>query len=513
MRGLGIGPQAPYLFIHTPTVKGPAMLLSRRQFLGSAASVALAVARPPSAVAAPPATLAAEGRTIEVNGRAAIVYGLRQPNGTHGLAAVAGSRFRAELVNRLDVATLVHWHGLTPPAAQDGVPHFSQRPLKPGGVYAYDFPLERPGTNWMHSHVGLQVQQLLAAPLIVRDPAEAGLDEQEVVVMLHDFSFRDPEEIFEELRSGAGRRMAGMSQEALDSMAGMDRSMDHGGGTAMAGMSMDMPMAMPMDLNDVAFDAFLANDRTLADPQVVTVEPGGRVRLRVINGAAATNFWLDLGSLEGSLIAVDGMPVTPIAGSRFELAVAQRLDLRVTLPSSGVHPVLARREGDVARTGILLATKGATVARLDERAGEAAPAVGLDLERRLAARQPLPARPADRTHLVELTGDMMGYRWGLNGGALDHERHLPVREGERVHLVLRNQTSMSHPMHLHGHHFQVVGLGAGPLAGAIRDTVLVPVGGSVTLAFDADNPGTWAFHCHNLYHQAAGMMTAVAYEA
>jgi FtsP/CotA-like multicopper oxidase with cupredoxin domain len=70
---------------------------------------------------------------------------------------------------------------------------------------------------------------------------------------------------------------------------------------------------------------------------------------------------------------------------------------------------------------------------------------------------------------------------------------------------------MAHPMHLHGHHFQVVGLNGAPVNGAVRDTVLVPVNGSVTIAFDANNPGRWLFHCHNLYHMATGMMTEVAY--
>jgi len=78
-------------------------------------------------------------------------------------------------------------------------------------------------------------------------------------------------------------------------------------------------MAMPAnpgaaaapDLNDVTYDAFLANDRTLADPEVVKVEPGGRVLLRVINGSAMSNFHLDLGALGGELIAVDGFRVKP----------------------------------------------------------------------------------------------------------------------------------------------------------------------------------------------------------
>lgn len=71
---------------------------------------------------------------------------------------------------------------------------------------------------------------------------------------------------------------------------------------------------------------------------------------------------------------------------------------------------------------------------------------------------------------------------------------------------------MSHPIHLHGHSFQVVAINNERFAGAVRDTVLVPARGRVTIAFDADNPGHWALHCHNLYHMANGMMTSVRYE-
>jgi FtsP/CotA-like multicopper oxidase with cupredoxin domain len=70
---------------------------------------------------------------------------------------------------------------------------------------------------------------------------------------------------------------------------------------------------------------------------------------------------------------------------------------------------------------------------------------------------------------------------------------------------------MSHPMHLHGYHFQVVEFNGKAFQGALRDTVIVPLMTTVTVAFDADNPGRWLMHCHNLYHQATGMMTEVAY--
>jgi FtsP/CotA-like multicopper oxidase with cupredoxin domain len=477
-------------------------VVPRRRFLASATSAFALAALPRGGVAAEAVPqLRVTNRIIDVNGRPANVYGLLQADGTPGLTATAGGRFRVRLVNELASETLVHWHGLTPPSDQDGVPDLSQPALAAGGTYSYDFALPRAGTNWMHSHVGLQEQHLLAAPLIVRDPAEASLDEQEVVLLLHDFTFRDPAEVF----AGLAR---GMGQMDMASGAGsMDHSKMNHGADGMADMG--------MDLHDVEFDAYLANDRTVADPETVRVEPGARVRLRVINGAAATNFVLDVGALGGELTAVDGHPLsTGVAGPRFELAVAQRLDIRLQLPAGGgAYPILAIREGDTPQTGIVLATKDAAIARLADRAVAPAGVVGLGLERRLRAAQPLPPRPADRTHVLKLTGSMMSYGWGFNGRRFGEDAPLAVRRGERVRLVVRNRTEMSHPIHLHGHSFQVVAIDDRPLDGARRDTVMVPVGGSVAVAFDADNPGHWALHCHNLYHMAAGMMTSIRYES
>ena len=135
---------------------------------------------------------------------------------------------------------------------------------------------------------------------------------------------------------------------------------------AMASTS-SMKMAAPMatgqsgpDLNDVKYDAFLANFRTLADPEIVKVEPGGRVLLRIINGSSMSAFHVGLGALEGELIAVDGFEVEPIRGAAFPVAVAQRLDIRVSLPpGAGAYPVLAQVEGERSQTGIILVAGGA----------------------------------------------------------------------------------------------------------------------------------------------------------
>ncbi len=504
--------------------------LSRRQFLATTASTA-ALAKVPSlliptrsARADTFTTIRAHTRVIEVKGRPATVFGLTRPDGTHGLVTEAGKRFRVRLENHLDEETLIHWHGLTPPWQQDGVPDLSQPPLAPGGAYDYDFPLDRPGTNWMHSHHGLQEQRLMAAPLIVRDPAEASADLQDVVVLFHDFTFRDPEEILAGLQrdghGAAGHGAAGhgaAEHGAADHSPGLlrrmmdavmpTRGMNHGG-MDHGGMGAGM-----VHLHDVDYDAFLANDRTLDDPDVFRVERGGRVRLRLINGASATNFWLDLGNLEGRLVAVDGMPVVPVSGSRFEFAIAQRLDILLDLPQGeGAWPVFAVREGERARTGIVLATPRGSVERISGEASNAAEAVGLALERRLRATDPLISRQADRHHDVTIT-EAPGYVWMLNGAMHGDHAPLAVHEGERVEITFRDHTTMAHPMHLHGHHFQVVAINGERFAGAMRDTVLVPARGSVTIAFDAVHPGKWALHCHHLYHMAGGMMTTVEYTA
>jgi FtsP/CotA-like multicopper oxidase with cupredoxin domain len=338
----------------------------------------------------------------------------------------------------------------------------------------------------MHSHQGFQHQKMLSGPLIVRTADEVSADNQEVTIFLEDFLFRDPLDVMSALEKGGAEPM---------------------GKKGDAGMPADK-----MDLNDVDFDAYLANDRTLDDPQVIRVEKGGRVRLRVINGASSTNFQIDLGSLRGTVVAVDGNATQPLAGSRFGLAMAQRIDILVDLPSgAGVWPILAVREGDKRQTGVVLASPGINVRKVAALATTTAGAVDLDQEQLLSAREPLSLRPADLHVLLTLTGSMHPYAWGINHKGWDDRDTVKVSSGQRVWITFQNTTKMSHPMHLHGHHFQVVALNGKTISGAVRDTILVPPMANVTVAFDANNPGNWLLHCHNQYHMEAGMITDVSY--
>jgi FtsP/CotA-like multicopper oxidase with cupredoxin domain len=276
-------------------------------------------------------------RSIEVNGKPASVFGIRQPDGTFGIATDVGRPFRVRVENQIDEPSLIHWHGLTPPWQQDGVPGISGPPIPPAGSAEYDFPLRFSGTFWMHSHQGLQEQSLMAAPLIIHDERNS-TGVREVVVMLDDFSFTRPEQILQDLRKRTAMpQMAGASSK----MAGMTATAPSGAGAA-------------GDLNDVNYDAFLANHRTLADPEVVRVEPGEEVLLRIINASSMTNYHIELGHLQGRLIAVDGFPIVAQIGRRFPITAAQRLDIRLGLPREATaYPILALVEGERRQTGIV----------------------------------------------------------------------------------------------------------------------------------------------------------------
>ena len=501
---------------------------SRRGFLAASAALAAIPALPRGLRAqTAPLQLTATTRTLDIGGRAATVFGLVGPDGRPGIRLDPVQRFAVALQNDLDVETIIHWHGQIPPNVQDGVPDMPLPPLQPREERGYDF-VPAAGTHWMHSHIPIQEMQMLAAPLIVRRPEDLTADRQEAVMFLHDFSFRPAEEVLAEILSGAGHGEMGADPES--GSGGMDHSamgdgmgtmpmpgramgsMDHGAG--MPGMG--SMAGMQMDLNDFDFDAYLTNDRTLEDPEVVQVERGGRVLLRVINAAAATTFWIDSGDLPARLVAVDGQPVQPLDGRRFGLSMGQRLDLELDLPQSGgAWPILALREGARERTGLILATAGTRIGKLTSVSDSEAPAfdVGLEQESRLRAGTPLTGKGEIRPVMVMLGGQMQPYRWTIDGRTWGD--HLPVkaRSGERIEIMFHNMSMMGHPMHLHGHHFQVVGINGERLAGAMRDTVYVPPMTMVTIALDAGEAARWMLHCHHMPHLFTGMMTEFAVTA
>jgi len=236
----------------------------------------------------------------------------------------------------------------------------------------------------------------MLAPLIIHDERDRP-GQQEVVVMLNDFSFTPPEEILAGLKKGGNMPKMARKAAPMAPLTGMAQ--------AAAGSGSERRQIRRL----------LANDRTLADPEIIKVEPGTVVLLRVINGSSMSNYHLDLGRLKGELIAVDGFAIVPVSGRSFPITTAQRLDIRVAVPREpAAHPMLAVLEGERHQTGIVLVAGSAAVARIPNTAGAASAALTLGLERRLRAAKPLTPRKADREHTLNLTGDMAVYRWSLN---------------------------------------------------------------------------------------------------
>ena len=257
--------------------------LSRRDILAAGIGVASSAAAGglihAAAAAASPLRLTAGTRTLDVNGKAASVFGLTGPNGKPGLTLSPGERFDVSLVNETKGPTIIHWHGQLPPWRQDGFPWPETPRVAAGAAQSYDYaPIS--GTFWMHSHHRMQEQSLMTAPLIVHTAADQRADRQEIVLLLHDFSFRSPEEILAGLtKTSSGQAMAsssGMKMDGNGQRNGRHEDERHeDGGMAMGGMSIggmaiggtSMGAGAAPDLNDVSYDAFLANDRTLVDPR------------------------------------------------------------------------------------------------------------------------------------------------------------------------------------------------------------------------------------------------------
>lgn len=465
---------------------------------------------------AAPVVLQVESQTIKVNGKTVPYYTIVQPDGTWGYMGQKTESFDVIVRNNLDESTVIHWHGITLPNKQDGVDGLTQvYPIAPHSEMEYKFSLDAAGTYWMHSHYGLQEQIGVEAPLVVFN--ENDKKYQQVVVMFQDFSFKSPEDIFKSLHKNSSAPMHMMGHD-MGNMKMDDTSMDMSNQNGSDDMS-DMDMSemdhdahsMSMDLNDVKYDAYLTNYHSTDNPQITQVKAGDSVKLRFINGASASNFWINLGKLQGVVVAVDGQDTKPVVGNKFPIAMGQRIDVLVTMPKKGgVFPILGQVEGLKDQTGLILTTKSATKSTISDKATKAAPAVGYELETKLHPAKSIKLNSTsgvtDNLTLV-LNGDMKTYNWTLNNQMWPNIKPLEVKSGDLVNITFDNKSMMSHPMHLHGYQFKVINIDGKSIDGPFRDTVLVMPHSKVTVQFVANNPGKWMLHCHVAYHMAGGMMT------
>ena len=400
------------------------------------------------------------------------------------LHATAGDRVRVAFTNELPVETSVHWHGLAIRNDMDGVPHLTSQPVAASGRFDFDFVVPDPGTYWFHPHSGLQLDRGLYAPFVIDDPREPGGYDAEWVVVLDDWTDGvgpSPDQILAGLKRGGG------------SMGGMNM----GGGS----------MGMGGDGGDVAYPMYLVNGRAPNDPDVLTAKAGQRVRIRFINAGADTIFDVALGGHRLRVTHTDGYPVEPAESSSLRIGMGERYDVVVTL-GAGVFPLVAQPLGKNGQARALVRTSSGAVPPTGYRPIEldGPPLTVVNLS--AAPGSALPRRAPDSRQDVALSGSMNGYMWTINGRTYDKTRPLTVRQGQTARLRISNHSMMSHPLHVHGHTFQ---LGPAGGDGPRKDTVLVPPMAGFEVDLSADNPGRWMVHCHNAYHAEAGMMTRLEY--
>ncbi|MFF4399549.1 multicopper oxidase family protein [Streptomyces sp. NPDC001480] len=434
----------------------------------------------------------------------------------------AGDILDLTLANRLPRSTTLHSHGVRMRCDMDGVPGLTQRSIRSGEDFNYRFAVTHPGTYWLHSHSGLQLDRGLYAPLIVEDPREPLSYDKEWVVVLDDWldgvQGSTPDRVLAELRHGKRAPM------------GMDMGDDeeHGGGHDGSGHETwdeagDWDPGRPKspsrllhdshsrmlhsDGGSVDYPFYLVNGRLAHDPSVFRARPGDRIRLRIINAGAETAFRVALGGHEMTVTHTDGYPCEHKRTDALLLGMAERYDVLITA-KDGVFPLVALAEGKDGRAMAVLRTSGGGLPRSsvhpDELEGKTVPARRLVPDESVA----LCHREPDREMRIRLTGNMKAFNWGFDHRPYSVEERRPVRQGERVRLTLINATDMWHPVHLHGHTFALRGLDG---LGARKDTSILLPHRKMVVDFNADNPGLWMLHCHNQYHSESGMMTILGY--
>jgi FtsP/CotA-like multicopper oxidase with cupredoxin domain len=406
-----------------------------------------------------------------------------------------GEEVAHRLVNELRQETTIHWHGMRVPNAMDGVSMVTQYAVPTGGHFDYRFRLPDSGTYWYHPHHNSfeQVPRGLYGAFIVEEERPPEVDREEVWV-LSDMRLDD-------------------RRQQIDDFG---RVRDTG--------------------NEGRIGNLLLLNGTVTGPQRIwSLRSGERLRLRLINAASARTFRLLWPGLAVTLIALDGQGIVPrpLSAEGLELGSAMRADLIIDcMAEPGTQlQVLDRGRGERVLLGCQVR---------DEAPLRRAP---LGAPMQLAANdiaEPDMAKAID--HYIMFQGGMRGgpvigmvdgkatkihelieqhgLAWTMNFTAehehsLMHEPLLTVRRGEHVVLHLINETDYAHPMHLHGHFFRVAAVNGKPYAhpGEWRDTVMMAPRSSLDIAFVADNPGEWMFHCHILDHAAGGMMGTIAVES
>lgn len=446
-----------------------------------------------------------------------------------------GDLVRVALINELDEPTTIHWHGIPLPFAMDGVPELTQPAVAPGGRFVYEFVANVPGTYWYHSHFGYQFELGLFGALVVEPRAEPLAYDREYTLVLDDwmsdpskpspaadaYNYRvagtrmgEPMDTVAMAQMHARMTAPGMADSAMAAMrASMERTaakmraIDSAAKAMPAHRSHGVPMPEPL------FDAFTINGHRGDALEALTVRRGDRVRLRLVNAGTATVFPIYVAGHRMTVTHLDGQPIAPSDTDVVVVGMGERVDVLVHATNPGTWRV-GSADATQRSKGLGLALRYTGVQGSTPADGDV-PRVRPEPYREFTGAGTAPSSAGvRREHALSFK---MASRsvWTINDKFYPHTDPIEVRRGERVRVTVRNDSAYAHPVHLHGHFFDVVRpyAAAADIAKPIRkDTLTLYHMDEHVIEFTADNPGAaWFLHCHNQYHHVGGMATIVRY--
>ncbi|MBI5851443.1 MAG: multicopper oxidase family protein [Planctomycetes bacterium] len=387
------------------------------------------------------------------------------------LRVTQGQTLRVRFRNDLPESTALHWHGQPVPLGMDGVPGVSRPAVAPGQEFVYELTNLIPGTHWYHPHGHAMQLDMGLAGLVIVDPANPADDppyDVEQVVVLDEWS---------------------------NPLGGF-------------------------------YTGHLLNGKS-SDGQIpIAVQPGQRLRLRILNASAVTNYVLALDGHPMTVTHTDGGRVQPVVVQALPIGIGERYDVIVDCNNPGVWSLAAAAITNRSVTLVRGVLRYAGQTQAPPPANFVPPNLSsgaLLSYAQLAAYFPVPPiSPAPRHRFTATFAMSMGpggMVHTINGQSWPNVTPFQVALGDVVELTMVNTAASLvqglHPMHTHGHSFRLLNTAGGTTQPPVKDTILIrssgQPGSTAVVQLVMDNPGLWLFHCHNEDHMASGMITAFEY--
>ncbi|WP_410513276.1 multicopper oxidase family protein [Paenibacillus sp. BR2-3] len=437
-------------------------------------------------------TLTAQASNLEVEpGKMLPVWTFNNSVPGPEIRVKQGDKVKITLKNELTVPVSIHWHGVPVPISIDGVPGVTQNAVQPGQSFVYEFTANVQGTYWYHSHQD-SVNQI-----------DRGLYGSFIVEAKDNQATRDYTLMLDEWMS-SGSSTDSMNMESMNGME------PESGATETSGAGHDMNI----------YDLLTINGNSGTGIESLAVKQGDKVRLRLVN-AGYKSHTLHLHGHEWKVTATDGQPVNNpqlLKDSLLAIAPGERYDMEFEANNPGQWYLEAHgSEPGVKGMKIKIAYDGVTEVT-DEPNDAVLDLPNFDLTRYGQAGKS--SFTLDQKYDVDYTmnlgtdskdGNLI---YTINGKTFPNTDPIQVKKGDKVKVrMVNNSVSGDHPMHLHGHFFQVLSKNGKALEGSsiVKDTLNLKPGEEYVVALEADNPGDWMFHCHDLHHASAGMVTDMKY--